>query len=363
MGSALCKNLSLLMEPTTASPAVTNGANSIKSIPGSLSITRSLFVNWAALAALCLTAQAAQAGLEVCNNTSGTAAVAIGYKGDQGWTSEGWWNVSAGDCKTLVSGDLPLSHYYWRAEAASPGWDHANYMFCTQVNEFTIVGDENCADRGYRREGFNEIELAGRTDYTVTLAAGSKKGSNAEEKAPAAPVIAPVDEGIYAEDYLNGPDNGPGTYGEPYTISAAFQGCWASAEVQECEFHADGWRYVLSELGPTDPGIIDALNVFDIGTNLTLSGDMITYSGDRADITVRNVQPASAPAQAASGTSLDMAGLMSHLQGYWESDDGSGYGWAVDGNELREIYDANIMEHYFFELHPECAASDGRVPS
>lgn len=350
------------MVPRIVPNAGMNGAISIRSIRGTLSITRLQFVKCAGIAALFLSAQAALAGLEVCNDTTSTAAVAIGYKGDQGWTSEGWWNVDAGACKTLVSGDLSLSHYYWRAEAASPGWGHENYMFCTQADEFTIVGDEDCANRGYDREAFNEIEIDARTDYTVTLAAGSTKGSNSAEKAPIGSHVAAVDEGIYAEAYLNGPDNGPGTYGEPYTIEATFRGCWASAEIQECEFHADGWRYVLSELGPTDPAIIDALNVFDIGMRLSLSGDMITYSGDRADITVRDVQPASAPVPASTGTSLDMAGLMDHLQGFWNSDDGSGYGWAVDGNQLREIFDANIMELYFFELHPECAASGGRGP-
>ena len=48
----------------------------------------------------------AEAGLEICNNTSLEQTVAIGYKGDTDWTSEGWWNIAPGACSTLVDGDL-----------------------------------------------------------------------------------------------------------------------------------------------------------------------------------------------------------------------------------------------------------------
>ncbi len=318
-------------------------------------------------AALALVPLPGFAELAVCNETDTTASVAIGYKDTEGWTSEGWWNVEVGGCTTVIAGDLPLSHYYWRAESGGKNREHAQFMFCTSGDAFTIVGDENCDARGYDRKGFNEIALDGATAHTMTLT-DAETGSNTGQKSSAAvsdpvPPVPEVDGGLYASAVFQKPDNGPGTYGEPFSIVGRFKGCWAEAEVLECEVRAEGWRYIVSDLGPTDIAIIDGLNQTPTGAQIQLSGDMIFYEGDRADITVRRYEVIGAAAAPASTVSaLGMDGLMQHLQGYWQSDDGSGYGWAIEGNQLRLILDANIAEIYNFQLHPQCAASDGRGP-
>lgn len=298
------------------------------------------------------------AELEVCNQSEVTASVAIGYRGAQGWTSEGWWNVAAGSCATVVSGDLPLSRYYWRAEATGASWSHDSYMFCTATDAFTIEGDEDCGPRGYDREGFNEIVLNGVDSYTLTLPAS---GPNTAAKSAQ---VAPSPASLYDDPIFAQPDMGPGTYGEPYTISGTFTGCWAEAEELECEVVSDGWRYVVSDYGPTSIPLIDMLNMTDPGTEVQITGDMIAYAGDRADVTVRDVIYVDAMANSiASGDRVPMAGLFEHLQGFWSNDDGSGNGWVVEGNQLRLIHDANVAEQYSFELAPECAASYGRGPA
>ena len=54
----------------------------------------------------------ARAELKLCNSTSGQVGLAVGYKNEQGWFSEGWWTGEAGKCAALVKGDLIARYYY-----------------------------------------------------------------------------------------------------------------------------------------------------------------------------------------------------------------------------------------------------------
>ena len=42
-----------------------------------------------------LVASASQADLRVCNKTTSRVGIAIGYKADRDWTTEGWWTVDS----------------------------------------------------------------------------------------------------------------------------------------------------------------------------------------------------------------------------------------------------------------------------
>ena len=112
------------------------------------------------------------AGLSSCNDSDIRATVAIGYKGDDGWISEGWWGVDPGQCREVVAGDLPKRYYYWRATTKAGPFPEVGCGFCTQFGAFTIVGDEDCEGRGYRRQMFNELDIGGAADHTVRLSAG-----------------------------------------------------------------------------------------------------------------------------------------------------------------------------------------------
>src|ERR1044072_5995364 len=50
----------------------------------------------------CAFATPAAADFRLCNNTGSRVGIAIGYKDADGWTTEGWWNLSARSCETLV---------------------------------------------------------------------------------------------------------------------------------------------------------------------------------------------------------------------------------------------------------------------
>ena len=47
--------------------------------------------------------QGAKADLKLCNKTESRVGVALGYKDKEGWASEGWWNIGANNCETLLA--------------------------------------------------------------------------------------------------------------------------------------------------------------------------------------------------------------------------------------------------------------------
>ena len=56
-------------------------------------MVRKLSINLAVLVAAMACADIARADLKLCNNTTNRVGVALGYKDQQGWASEGWWNI------------------------------------------------------------------------------------------------------------------------------------------------------------------------------------------------------------------------------------------------------------------------------
>ncbi|MFK7793172.1 MAG: DUF1036 domain-containing protein [Devosiaceae bacterium] len=109
-------------------------------------------------------------GFRVCNETSSTIGVALGYDSRQGWISEGWWNLPVDTCETLRSGSLVSRYYYIYAIDYDRGgeWKGRHYM-CTHARIFTIRGFEDCAQRGLETTGFFEVDTAGQASWTVQL--------------------------------------------------------------------------------------------------------------------------------------------------------------------------------------------------
>jgi uncharacterized membrane protein len=110
------------------------------------------------------------ADFRLCNNTGGRVGVAIGYKDADGWTTEGWWNISARSCDTLLRGALVARYYYIYAVDYDRGgeWSGHAYM-CSREKEFTIRGTEDCLARGYDRTGYFEVDTTEQRSWTVQL--------------------------------------------------------------------------------------------------------------------------------------------------------------------------------------------------
>ena len=99
-----------------------------------------------------LAASAAHAEFRVCNGTQNLVGVAVGYRAEEGWITEGWWQVPAGTCATLIEGELQSRYYYLYAEDAARGgrWT-GDINMCVAENEFKIVGVKDCFARGYQQ--------------------------------------------------------------------------------------------------------------------------------------------------------------------------------------------------------------------
>ena len=123
-----------------------------------------------ALAWMCLFTSPAAADFRLCNNTSSRVGIALGYKDAEGWTTEGWWNVSSRACETLLRGTLVARYYYIYAIDYDRGGEWSGQAFmCSRDKEFTIKGTENCLARGFDRTGFFEVDTGEQRAWTVQL--------------------------------------------------------------------------------------------------------------------------------------------------------------------------------------------------
>ncbi len=115
-------------------------------------------------------APAARADLKMCNASSSRVGVAIGYQDAKGWSTEGWWNVAAQSCETLLKGAVPSRFIYVYAIDYDRGgeWAGTNFM-CTQDKSFAIRDVRDCQRRGYRRTGFFEVDTGDAKDWTIRL--------------------------------------------------------------------------------------------------------------------------------------------------------------------------------------------------
>ncbi len=121
----------------------------------------------------------AHADFRICNDTNSLVGVALGYRKDGEWISEGWFQVQAESCSSLVEGDLNSRFYYVYAEDAQRGGQWRGDIFlCTDEREFVINGVEDCFKRGHVKTGFFEIDTGNRANWMVRLTEQSQSPSN-----------------------------------------------------------------------------------------------------------------------------------------------------------------------------------------
>lgn len=122
------------------------------------------------LAAHSFAPSAALAEFKVCNKSDSLIGVAIGYKQDEEWITEGWWRIPPDICSSIIEGDLTSRYFYLHAESvdADGKWRGPVFM-CTSNVEFKILGVKDCFARGYERTGFFEVDTAEQKSWQVRL--------------------------------------------------------------------------------------------------------------------------------------------------------------------------------------------------
>jgi uncharacterized membrane protein len=123
-----------------------------------------------AAGAIVLAAEPAAADFRLCNNTTSRVGISMGYKENEGWTTEGWWNLPPRTCETLMRGPLVARYYYIYAVDYDRNGEWSGQAFmCTRDKEFTIRGTEDCLARGFDRTGFFEVDTGEQPSWTVQL--------------------------------------------------------------------------------------------------------------------------------------------------------------------------------------------------
>lgn len=117
-----------------------------------------------------ITPSIAQADFRICNDTKSLVGAALGYKEDEKWLSEGWFQIPPETCSSLIEGDLNSRFYYIYAEDADKGGQWRGDVFlCTNEREFKIEGVQDCFTRGHIKTGFFEIDTENRSNWMVRL--------------------------------------------------------------------------------------------------------------------------------------------------------------------------------------------------
>ncbi len=154
---------------------------------------------------LSLWANPAAADFRLCNNTSSRVGIALGYKDSDGWTTEGWWNISSRSCETLLRGTLIARYYYIYAIDYDRGGEWSGQAFmCSRDKEFTIRGTEDCLARGFDRTGFFEVDTGEQRAWTVQLTDANEQPS--QQRVPGLP--GTVGPGGGVPGLPNGPPGG-----------------------------------------------------------------------------------------------------------------------------------------------------------
>lgn len=141
--------------------------------------TRFAVPAFAALAFLSpMAASEAKADFRVCNGTQELVGVAIGYRAEAGWTTEGWWRIPAASCKVIIEGTLSSRYYYLYAEDAEGKGRWAGAVnLCIAENEFKITDVKDCFARGYQKMGFREYDTGEQGSWMVQLTEAPRGGT------------------------------------------------------------------------------------------------------------------------------------------------------------------------------------------
>jgi uncharacterized membrane protein len=122
------------------------------------------------------------AAFKVCNHSKQQVDVAFAYPHTQfGWTSEGWWTLATGQCRTIMKGPLNNRYYYlyatgskgsiWQAPAGQKGG-----FFCIQRDRFVLPNRNNqkdgvldCSLHNLQAKQFFLVDTGGATNHVHNL--------------------------------------------------------------------------------------------------------------------------------------------------------------------------------------------------
>lgn len=126
--------------------------------------------------------------VKFCNNANSKVSFAYARYIDE-WTSEGWWGVEPGVCKThtITGAEKDSNNYYkWGyrgsiyISGSDKGWETMwgadDSQFCVSNKAFKLKRSDNCSDEGRKYYSFGKFEVKpGQNSYNFSLASGKKR--------------------------------------------------------------------------------------------------------------------------------------------------------------------------------------------
>jgi uncharacterized membrane protein len=110
------------------------------------------------------------AGYSVCNDTSESLWAALGYTSAKGWSSHGWWQITAGTCAQLLAHPLDTRKIYLLAERKNDTRIVTGKTdFCVADITFDVEKRSGCKARGLTSAGFALTDTHGRSGFTVHI--------------------------------------------------------------------------------------------------------------------------------------------------------------------------------------------------
>ena len=273
----------------------------------------------------------ARAELMICNDTDLPHEVAVGFKQDGHWVSEGWWTVDASDCVTPIHGDLQYRFYYYHARNPERTFHHDMLSFCTQPELFTIGGDNDCEARGHDKTYFAKIDTGlGNKNFRQNLSTHS----------------TPLEVRASRE---------PGTWGGPFSGEVVFLDCSVMfrGRFQFCRFIGSGRVFTVVEDNRTPPEVFATLRGMAKATPVQIEGDWVELFDHSVEIALRSVK-VRAPNEEDRVLKL--------LQGNWFSETDSKDQFTILGNERQSNYGGALTSLEYLSVMPFCDEFDGFGP-
>lgn len=304
------------------------------------------------LAGLTAFPSAALADLEICNDTAELQVVALGYKGAQDWTSEGWWRIAPGNCEAVINGPLKRRYYYYFSASASGSFIGQDYYFCTDPSAFTIVGDTECAERGYNKTEFKEVDTGPTaTSHILRISKPGVEKKPADLPSDRLELSRASIENEYSAFEPILADNPAGKYGEAAILNAVFQGCELVSGRSQCSFYQDGIKYRTFYGGPTPDHTLFALENVPILAPVTVEADIVEQKGNAASIVLRSI--ASRQDNSAFGNALKL------MQGDWRLSTDRSVEISILGMEIFERQKGSFREARQFSPVETCGGDNG----
>lgn len=276
-----------------------------------------------------LLAGAAHAELTICNNASVQHSLSIAYKDGDNWTSHGWWNIDSGECKVVLGGDLKNRYYYYRATASGRTFSGENYFFCAASSAFDIVGDSDCAGRGYDEVEYRKLDT-GKTAKSFTLTLTEPAGSGGDSAATA-------------------PTGG----GDPINSNGILLGCEIIDGAEFCSIFADGFTMNAFSGSGTPAHIIDRLYNLPENSAVAFEGALSNFTDSTVELVLSSVTP----------IRDEFASYRTQLEGQWYDVSDSRSTVLFSQTRKEDFYDDQYVAGGAMHIADTCSGSHGDGPA